>query len=60
MKIEIFRRRGLLGKKWYFRLIARNGEIVASSESYHNLKDAQDTVGNIMIQAGFATVNVLT
>ena len=59
MKIEVYRRLTLRGRRYFFRMIARNGEIVAASQSYANLKDAQDTVGNIMLQAAFATVVVV-
>jgi len=59
MRIEIFQRWGMRGKRWYFRMVARNGKTVAQSQGYHNLKDAQDTVGSIMLQAGFATVVVV-
>lgn len=44
MRIEIFPRRTLLGqKRWYFRVKANNGEIIATSEGYHNLADARKT-----------------
>lgn len=56
MTFELFQRRTLFGKRWYFRLKAKNGEIVATSEAYHNFKDADDTVGLIMASAAFAKV----
>ena len=47
---EVFERQGRLAEDprrrvsaWYFRLRARNGEIVAQSEGYHNKQDAIDT-----------------
>ena len=41
--IEIFSRRTLRGKRWYFRIKATNGEIIAQSEGYHNKVDAIST-----------------
>lgn len=44
MRIELFSRRSLLGRKsWYFRVRATNGEIVAQSEGYRNRSDARTT-----------------
>lgn len=43
LRIEIFPRRGLLGKRWYFRVRAANGEPIAQSEAYHNRADAKAT-----------------
>ncbi len=59
MKIEIYRRLTLRGKRWFFRVRARNGEIIAVSEGYHNLADVHETVGVIMLQSGFAKVEVM-
>lgn len=43
MRIELFPRYTLRGKRWYFRVKAKNGEIIATSEGYHNLADARKT-----------------
>lgn len=43
MKIEIFQRLSLKGKRWHFRVRADNGKIVAQSEAYHNRSDAVST-----------------
>ncbi len=43
MKLEIFSRRTLRGKRWFFRVRAANGEIIAHSESYHNRADCVAT-----------------
>lgn len=43
MKIEVFSRRRLR-KRWYFRIVADNGEIVAQSEAYTSAQAAFDTV----------------
>lgn len=42
MKIEVFMRRRLR-KRWYFRIVAANGEIVAQSEAYTSARAAFDT-----------------
>lgn len=47
MRIEIFSRLGLLGKRWYFRVRAANGKVIASSEGYHNRKDARSTAASL-------------
>jgi uncharacterized protein YegP (UPF0339 family) len=43
MKIEIFPRATWRGKRWYFRVRASNGEIVAQSEGYQNRADCWST-----------------
>lgn len=43
MRIELFPRYTLRGKRWYFRVKADNHEIIATSEGYHNLADARKT-----------------
>jgi uncharacterized protein YegP (UPF0339 family) len=43
MRIEIFARRTLRGKRWFFTIKASNGEPIAQSEAYHNRGDAYDT-----------------
>lgn len=43
MRIELFPRMTWKGKRWFFRVKAGNGEIVATSEAYHNLADARKT-----------------
>lgn len=43
MKIEVYPRRTLFGRRWFFRIKAGNGETIAQSESYHNRGDAMDT-----------------
>jgi uncharacterized protein YegP (UPF0339 family) len=53
MRIELFK--GEDGK-WYFRFIAANNEIVATSEAYTNKVDAQDTAE--MVRDRFGGVEV--
>lgn len=48
MKTEVFKDR--VGE-WRFRFKAANGEIVAHSEGYHNLRDAIDTAHNLQPDA---------
>lgn len=43
MRIELFPRYTLRGKRWFFRVKANNNEIIATSEGYHNLADARKT-----------------
>jgi uncharacterized protein YegP (UPF0339 family) len=44
MKIEIFSRRSLIGlPRWYFRVRAGNGKIIAQSEGYSRHIDARST-----------------
>lgn len=54
MRWKIFSRRGLRGKRWYFRGIARNGEPVCQSEGYKNRADAEATVALIRSEAGIS------
>jgi uncharacterized protein YegP (UPF0339 family) len=43
MTITIFWRRGLFGKRWYFRVVAENGQTIAQSEGYKRRADAVST-----------------
>jgi len=40
IKFEVFKRWGLRGPRWYFRIRAGNGEPIAQSEGYKNKADA--------------------
>jgi hypothetical protein len=43
-RIELFSRRSLLGRRWYFRIVRiKGGKTVAPSEAYHNRGDCYDT-----------------
>lgn len=42
--------------QWYFRIVARNGQVLAHSETYHNRQDALSTAQHIMEHAAGATV----
>ena len=42
---------------WRWRLVARNGEVVATGEAYHNKGDVMDTL--IAIQHGIANAPIV-
>ena len=53
MRIVIFKSKLLWSKQKYrFCLVARNGEIIVTSENYTNLKDCEDTAVLIKLSAG--------
>ena len=56
MKIEIFARTGLFGRRWYFRFVAANGECIATSQAYKHKHSAVDTAETICKQAGTAQI----
>ena len=43
MKIEVYSRVGMFGRRWYFRLKAGNGEVIAQSEAYNRKESAMGT-----------------
>ena len=57
MKIEIFSRIGLRGRRWYFRIKAANGEIIAQSEAYTRKESAVGTAQ--LIRQNVATAEVV-
>jgi uncharacterized protein YegP (UPF0339 family) len=57
VKIEIFSRRSLVGRKrWYFRVRAGNGEPIAQSEGYSRRVDAVGTAH--LLKTGLANAEV--
>ena len=56
MRIEIFARWTLRGRRWFFRIMAANGEAVAQSEAYHNRGDAWETARSIRANAFDAVI----
>lgn len=56
MRIEMFSRLGLRGKRWYFRVRADNGEIIAASEGYHNRADCRATAVNMRRELANASI----
>lgn len=57
MTFEIFSRRGLRGRRWYFRAVGRNGEPILQSEGYANHSDCRSTVWLIRRDAGESKVD---
>lgn len=48
MKIQFFKNKN---KQWYFRIVARNGKIVAQSEGYKTKQGCLKTID--LLRAGF-------
>ncbi len=44
MRFQLYRRATLRGMKWFWRLRAKNGEIVAQGEGYSRLIDAMRAI----------------
>lgn len=59
MRFTVFPRRGLRGRRWYFRIVAANGEPIAQSEGYRNKADCIYATGLIRRGAPYALVEVL-
>ena len=49
-----------LRQKYMFNLKGDNGEVVSTSEKYHNKQDALDTIEMIQLEAPEAKVKDLT
>lgn len=60
MRFEIYARRGLRGRFWYWRLKGRNGEVIAQSEGYRNRVDAVATASLIKGSAHEAPIRMLS
>ena len=45
MKIQIKQN---VKKQWWFRIVARNGKVLCSSETYHNQKDCMRTLTRML------------
>ena len=58
LKFVMFPRWTLRGRRWFVRIVAKNGEVVAQSEGYVRRIDAQRTVNLIQSQARLAAVEV--
>lgn len=56
MRFEVFQRRTLRGLRWFFRLRADNGQVVAQSEGYHNYQDMIDTIYSMRNKARTAEI----
>jgi uncharacterized protein YegP (UPF0339 family) len=58
MKIVAFPRRTLFGRRWFFRILAANGEPLAQSEAYRNRADCLHAAGLIINEAHTADLEV--
>lgn len=58
LKFVVFSKFTLRGKRWFFRIVAKNGEIIAQSEAYVRRIDAQRTLTLIATSARHAEVIV--
>lgn len=57
MKFEVYARKNSEGERqWYFRIRARNGEILAQSEGYWHRRDCRKAIRRIRCGALFARV----
>lgn len=56
MKIEIFSRMTLRGRRWFWRVRAKNGEPIAQSEGYFNRVDAVHTVKSLQAELPYARI----
>lgn len=59
MKFHLWQQFTLFGRRWYWHLKARNGEIVAQSEAYRNRADALKTIELIRTKAADAAIEVV-
>lgn len=60
LKFQVFQRRNVMGlKRWYFRLRAGNGEIIAQSEAYTRKENAIYAATFIRANADNAAVEVM-
>ena len=58
-KFEIFPRRTLRGRRFFFRMVAPNGEIIMQSQGYKTHRACLGTVTLIQSKAGWSpAVNV--
>jgi len=55
MKIVI-ENKGWFRQKWSFKIFARNGRTLCSSEKYHNRVDLMNAVQSIRLEVGNAPV----
>lgn len=59
MKFQIFTRRGLRGRRWYFRLRANNGEPVCQSEAYNSERAARGGIEAVRKATEYTPIEVL-
>ena len=53
---ELFDRRTLWGRRWYFRFRAANGEVMAQSEAYNSRAARDDAVFSVRGGAAAAVI----
>jgi uncharacterized protein YegP (UPF0339 family) len=58
MTFEAFNRLTLFGRRWFFRILAANGEPIAQSEGYRNRADCLRTAALIINEAHTAELEV--
>jgi uncharacterized protein YegP (UPF0339 family) len=56
LRIEIYPRKHLFGKRWYFRVRAGNNETIAQSEGYRNRGDCHHTAQLLRNKLGEAEI----
>lgn len=56
-RIELFSRRGLRGRRHYFRIAAANGKTVAQSEGYSRAVDCLETARALIDNLGEAEIH---
>lgn len=59
MRFEVFERRTLFGRRWFWRLRAKNGEIISQSEAYNSRAAAAKTINTVIEQAGGAEIHYI-
>lgn len=57
MHIVLFKRWSIFGWRWYFRIVARNGEPIAHSEGYNSHRACRDTVDLFKVGMANAIIN---
>ncbi len=54
MRFEVFEG-GFFRRRWYWRLVAGNNEIIAQSQAYREQRSALDTIESIRLQVNTST-----
>jgi uncharacterized protein YegP (UPF0339 family) len=57
-RIETYSRRGLRGRRWYFRARGANGEPIFPSEAYTTAKARDDTVALVVEPSGAEVIEL--
>lgn len=59
MKFQIYKRWTWRGFRWYWRLRAKNGEIIAQSEGYNDIADCRRSIDLIIEGSSTAKLEYL-